>query len=189
MRQQWKDFLKDNGAEFNDSGIVTSFGSPRRELSMALSGTVFADLSGVTVIAAHGKDVQSFLQGQFSNDINNVSASRSQLSSYCTPKGRMLANFRVFGRDDGVYIALPTALSEPFLRRLRMFVLMADVVLEDVSENFIHLGVSGPDAPAELKAAMGQIPLSVDDAVTAGDCTLIRTPGIHPRFEVYGPLE
>lgn len=189
MKQQWKDFLKDNGAEFDDSGIVTSFGSPRRELSVALTGNVFADLSGVTVIAAHGKDVQSFLQGQFSNDITNVSHSRSQLSSYCTPKGRMLANFRLFARDDGIYIALPAALSEPFLQRLRMFVLMSDVSLEDVSENFIHLGVSGPDAPAELEAALGEAPQSVDDAVTHGECTLIRTPGMHPRFEVYGPLE
>ena len=189
MKQQWKEFLQDNGAEFNDTGVVTSFGSPRRELSVALTGNVFADLSDIAVIAAHGRDVQSFLQGQFSNDITNVSHSRSQLSSYCTPKGRMLANFRLFGRDDGVYIALPAALSESFLQRLRMFVLMSDVTLEDVSENFIHLGVSGPDAAAELEAALGEVPQSDDDALSLGECTLIRTPGLHPRFEVFGPLE
>lgn len=189
MKHEWKAFLEDNGAEFDAAGVVTSFGSPRRELSVALTGNVFADLSDITVIAAHGRDIQTFLQGQFSNDVTNVSASRSQLSSYCTPKGRMLANFRLFARDDGIYIALPAALSETFLQRLRMFVLMSDVTLEDVSENFIHLGVSGPDAPAELEAALGEVPRSVDDALTLGECTLIRTPGIHPRFEVYGPLE
>lgn len=189
MKQQWKNYLEANGAEFDDNGVVTSFGSPRRELSVALTGNVFADLSDITVIAAHGRDVQSFLQGQFSNDITNVSASRSQLSSYCTPKGRMLANFRLFARDDGVYIALPAALSETFLQRLRMFVLMADVTLEDVSENFIHLGVSGPDAASELEAILGQVPQSVDDALTLDGCTLIRTPGMHPRFEIFGTLE
>lgn len=189
MKNEWKQFLQSNGAEFDDAGVVTSFGSPKRELSMALTGNVFADLSQVAVIAAHGKDVQSFLQGQFSNDISQVSPSRSQLSSYCTPKGRMLANFRLFSRDDGIYISLPARLSETFLHRLRMFVLMADVTLEDVSENFIHIGVSGEDAPKELEAILGEVPQAVDDAATLGECTLIRTPGIHPRFEIYGPLD
>jgi len=47
------------------------------------------------LIRATGEDGDKFLQGQFTNDIREVDDSRFQMNSYCSPKGRMLANFLV----------------------------------------------------------------------------------------------
>ena len=38
-----------------------------------------------------GKDVQSFLQGQFSNDINTLEEGIVQLNAYCQHQGKIIA--------------------------------------------------------------------------------------------------
>jgi folate-binding protein YgfZ len=65
-----------------------------------------------------------------------------------------------------------------------MFVMRADVTLEDASENFLRIGVSGEDALGELLAMAGQVP-EVGGVTRSGDLSILRVPGIQPRFEVY----
>ena len=189
MKPDWKTFLKDAGAEFDGSERVVSFGNPPREARAALGGTVFADLSHQGLISAHGADTQTFLQGQFTNDTRAVDEGHSQLSALCNPKGRMLAAFRIFQRSDTWYLRLPQELVETVLQRLHMFVLRADVTLEDASDAFVRIGLSGPEAEAELEAAVGVVPADTDTVVHTDDCTVIRVPGIQPRFEIYSILE
>ncbi|WJW76742.1 folate-binding protein YgfZ [Thiohalobacter sp. IOR34] len=189
MKAEWKTFLEAAGAEFDDTGKVGSYGSLKRELSVALTGNVFADLSHLALIAVHGEDAAEFLQGQLSNDIREVTPEHSQLSSYCNPKGRILATFRVFQRDGIYYLALPMELAEPILKRLQMFVLRAAVTLEEVTDTFVHIGVSGDDAPRELENLLDRLPQAVDEVVSQQLCTVLRIPGIHPRYEIYGPLD
>ena len=38
-----------------------------------------------------GPDARAFLQGQLTNNVQALSAARSQYSGYCTAKGRLLA--------------------------------------------------------------------------------------------------
>jgi len=189
MKPEWKDFLADAGAEFDD-GRVTTFGNPDRERRVTTSGNVFCDLSHLGMIAAYGDDTAGFLQNQLTNDVRLVDATHSQLNAYCTPKGRMLALFRLFRRGDTWYLRMPRSTLEPVLERLRKYVMMAKVTLEDGSGALVRLGVSGPDAVEELeKATGGKVPAENDAVANIGDYTVIRVPGIHPRFEVYGELE
>jgi folate-binding protein YgfZ len=184
MKTHWKDFLKDAGAEFAD-GLVLHFGNPHREQEVALSGTVFADLSHLGLIAAQGADAESFLQGQFSNDVTRTAAATSQLNAYCTPKGRILGLFRLFRIADTFYLRLPADTLEPVLQRLRMYVLRAAVTLEDASDNLLGIGVAGEGAAGELAAAGVPVPEQVNQVAAAEALTVLRVPGIHPRFEIY----
>jgi folate-binding protein YgfZ len=120
--------------------------------------------------------------------VTTVSETHSQLSSYCSPKGRMLACFRLFRRGDTFYLRLPRTMLEPTLKRLRMFVLRSRVTLEDASDALIRFGYSGPDAETELKEALGTCPIDVDDCLQTDDVTVLRIPGLHLRFELYGEL-
>ncbi|OBS10719.1 CAF17-like 4Fe-4S cluster assembly/insertion protein YgfZ [Acidihalobacter prosperus] len=190
MKPEWKAYLQDDGAEFAEDGSVVSFGNPERERRVTTAGNVICDLSHYGLIAAYGEDAADFLQGQFSNDIQAVDAGHSQLSSYCTPKGRMLANFRVIRRDGTYYLRLPQALLEPMLKRLRMYVLRSRVTLEDASASLIRMGLSGPDAATLLGEALGCTPpQAVDDTLTRDGITVARIIGHHPRYEIYGSLE
>ena len=184
MKTDWKAFLVDAGAEYA-GGLVANYGNPEQEQEVVNSGLVFSDLGHLGVIAAHGKDVEAFLQNQFSNDISRVAGNISQLNAYCTPKGRIIGLFRLFRRADTFYLRLPVDTLDAMLQRLRMYVLRADVTLEDVSENFIGVGVSGATALQELTDAVGMVPEDINHVTHHGDLTILRVPGAHPRFEVY----
>jgi folate-binding protein YgfZ len=184
MKTDWKTFLADAGAEFAADKVV-HFGNPTREQEVALSGLVFSDLSHLAVIAVYGADAESFLQSQFSNDISQVADTSSQLDAYCTPKGRMLGLMRIFRQGETYYLRLPEDTAEAVMQRLRMYVMRADVTLEDASDNFVRIGVSGEHAVEELDSVVATVPAEVDQVTHAADITLLRVPGVRPRFEAY----
>jgi len=184
MKTDWKNFLVDAGAEFA-ADKVAHYGNPEQEQEVALSGLVFSDLSHLGVIAVYGDDADSFLLSQFSNDTRQVTDGSSQLNAFCTPKGRMLGLMRVFRQGETCYLRLPEDTVEPVLQRLRMYVMRVDVTLEDVSENFVRIGISGEQAAGELATIMAKVPAGVDQVTHAGDMTLLRVPGVRPCFEAY----
>lgn len=188
MKPEWREFLLNRGAELTD-GAVRTFGNPERELRIVTAGDVLADLSHTGLIAAYGEDTAAFLQGQVTSDVRAVSGARSQLSAYCSPKGRMLAAFRIFQRDETLYLSMPRASVEPTLKRLRMFVLRAKVTLEDASDSLVRIGYSGPGAEAELAEQLGSVPAAEHETLTVRGYTVVRIPGPHPRFEIFGELD
>jgi tRNA-modifying protein YgfZ len=87
-----------------------------------------------------------------------LDAGTSQMNSYCTPKGRMLANFRVFMRGESYYLRLPRTMVEPVLKRLRMFVLRARVTLRTPTTPWCAWVCPDPTPVDELVAALGSAP-------------------------------
>ena len=186
MNSEWQTFLTAQQAAIQD-GYVHNFGDESGELASAESGTVIADLSWLGVVAAHGSDTETFLQGQFSNDVRLVTPEHSQITAYCNPKGRMLAGMRLFRRNDHYCLSLPHSLLEPTLKRLRMFVLRSDVTLEDASDELARMGIAGPDAESLLGKQIPELPAEPDQVVQHNELTVIRINGMQPRFEIHGP--
>lgn len=188
MKQGWHAFLENRGAEFEE-GVVIHFGNPERERRVVTAGEIIADLTHFGVIAVHGQDAQTFLQGQLTNDIRSVSDDSAQMSGLCSPKGRLLANFLIYKRGDSYYLRLPRSEVEPVLKRLKMFVLMSKVTLEDVSDNMAHIGYAGPHADKQLQEHVPGLPAEPYGSVQSGELTIIRLMGIQPRFEIFGALD
>ncbi len=188
MKPAWLDFLKNAGAEI-DNNTVSSFGNPERERRVLHTGLVMCDLSHHGLISIDGEDATDFLQGQLTNDVRDVSLQHSQLSAYCTHKGRMLANFRLFKRDDSYYLRLPQPLLEPILKRISMFILMAKVSMKDSTDALVKIGVSGPTANEQLAEILSELPEQVDDVVQVNGYSVIKCAGTLPRYEIYGELE
>jgi len=188
MHPEWRALLTRTGAVFENDEVL-HYGNPQAERRSAENGDILADLSHLAVLRAEGMDAQSFLQGQLSNDIRLVNESRAQLSAYCNAKGRMYAILLIFLRPDGAYyLQLPTAIAEPTLKRLRMFILRAKVKLEFADAGFGRIGLSGPSAEALLKKTLGNAPANAYDSITSDDVTVIRLPGTHTRYVLHAPL-
>lgn len=188
MNTTWQTHLEREGARFDSNGSA-SFSDASTEMQ-AIEGDVIADLSHLGLIRVHGSDVRDFLQGQFSNDLRQVDAEHSQLSAYCSPKGRILANFRLLLRDDAFYLVMPRELIEPTLRRLRMFVLRSQVVLEDASDSLSLVGVAGDRVVAALHEGFCALPAAVDTSHSDGDVTAVCLPGAGaPRYLLLGPAD
>jgi len=188
MISDWKEFLQNAGAEFDASGVA-HYGNPRRELSVAITGNVFADLSHYGLIAVHGDDAETFMQGQFINDVRGVDDTHSQLSGLCNPKGRLLASFRIFRHGDSYYLCLPGEMIEDVINRLRMYVLRSKVTLEEASDTFVHLGISGSEAEQELRNFTGGLPTDINEAAQQNNQVVIQVPGIHPSYEIFTTVE
>ena len=184
MQNAWQSFLNEAGAVI-EAGGVRHFGHPQAETEAAAGKNVIADLSHFSLIRARGADAENFLQAQLSNDIQSLKET-SRLAAYCNAQGRALAIFRVFKSTDSFLLQLHRSLLEPTLKRLRMFVLRAQVVLESADEELARIGLSGPDTPRllqDLSLAPGTKP---NDCRTQNGLTLVRLPGIFPRFEIIG---
>ena len=104
---------------------------------------MITNLSYLGLIKITGDDAETFLQGQFTNDVRQVTDKNSQLSAMCSPKGRVIVNFRLFKRDNAYYLLLPKDSLAATLKRLQMYVLRSKVKLEDASDNLYPIGISG----------------------------------------------
>src|SRR6266536_3658568 len=76
------------------------------DLAAARSGSVFALLGHLGILQFSGEDAETFLQGQLSCDVAAVGLRSSAYGAYCSPKGRMLANFLLWREDAGFHMAL-----------------------------------------------------------------------------------
>ena len=188
MIEAWREFIEGAGAVF-ENGIPAHFGDSAREYQQAASGDVIADLSDFGLICLKGPDKETFLQGQVTSDVREVSDENSQLSAMCSPRGRMLANFRIIRRDDALYLFLPRSMLAPVLKRLQMFVLQADVQLTDASDEFVAAGLQGTRTAREAEKALGQLPRRPEESARFGAVTAIRLAGEQQRFLVIAPVD
>lgn len=160
----------------------------------ATAEVICSALCDADLIVVRGPDADSFLQGQLTCDVREVTLEHSVLGAYCSPKGRVLACLRLFRRGDAICLELPRDLTEPTLARLSKYVLRAKVTLEDAHNRLAGFGVAGPKAAALVMKQLGlnAIPEAENGVIhTAGDksgITVIRLPGLMPRFELHGPV-
>ncbi len=166
---------------------VEHFGRPEMERRAAVSGNVLVDLSALTLIRARGADALSFLNAQLSNDLRALDAEHSQLAAWCNAQGRMLALFRVWRHGEDYLLMLPAEQRDEVLKRLRLFVLRAKVVLESADGELARLGMSGPDAPRLVHEAVGFVAEGPDMARTEGNVTVLGLPGPTSRFMLIAP--
>jgi len=165
MQENWRTFLLDQNATI-ENDQVAHFDDPATELAYTQSGTILTDLSCYGLLRFKGEDAQSFLQNQLSCDIREVNLHQGQYGSYCTPKGRVLTNFVVLQNEDSWLLQLPAELCASIQKRLSMFILRSKVVVDDCSDEWLRIGVAGPQSVALVEAATGvTLNLSADSSL------------------------
>ena len=175
----------------NTRDSVTGHDSPTVPANAAnavsmLAGSAVARLDFLSVLRVSGADAHAFLQGQLTADVDEVGPSRSRLVAWCSPRGRVLALFRLFVEPTGAYrVVCERWFAAALLARFRMFILLSDVRIDEVGDEFEVAGVAGTRAlPAPL-AAWAET-AGVDNAVTHEEMTIARVPGRARRFLVTG---
>ncbi len=181
MSAKWQEKLTSFGLEQKDGRFVYPTESTATD--------VLCTLASDTILQVSGDDAEKFLQGQFSNDIAALATPGSQLSTWSSPKGRVITVIRVIKIDRGYLIKLPTVLVEPVLKRLRMYVLRDKVVI-DQRDDLVAIGISGQSSEKAIANAGYTIEQQPDTTIALSDNTWItRVRGKFPRFEVIGTVE
>ena len=84
----------------------------------------------------HGQQVQN----QFTNDLekNNLS---SQISAWCTPKGRVITNFIIINNSSSYLLIFKENLKDYIFDKLNMFILRSEVTVTDASNLYLLIGL------------------------------------------------
>ena len=179
MNAEWKTFLESRGATFDETGIAHFPGAESGSCALF-------DLSHLGLIRVSGEEREPFLQGQLTNDTRELAKGRSQLSGYCSPKGRMLSSMRLVETGESTLMQLPAERVAPTMKRLQMFILMSKVQLSDARDGLTAFGLYGDGADTLLGSGA---PAEVDDALTAADdVTIVRLAADAPRYLLIGPV-
>ena len=127
---------------------------------------MFVHLDNRALIRLTGKDSESFLQSQLSNDVNKLDNSSIQLSAYCQHQGKILVLFWLLRSKDDFLLSFPLDLIETVKNRLQMFILVSDVKIEDVTEKYLQLGLINENK-ADAYVLNGQLSLMLVDSQSA----------------------
>ena len=133
-------------------------------------------LPDMGLLAIGGSDAAKFLQGQTTCDMLQLAPGRTSLGAICNPKGRVVALFRAFRQEGAFYLLLPTEIIEAVRKRLRMYVLRADVKIEDIGGAWTIFGVGAADLTSALEPFGIPVPANPDDIIFQADCRSIRIP-------------
>ena len=98
-------------------------------------------LSNRAILRISGADAESFLQAQLSNDINLLSDESIQLSAFCQHQGKIIALFWLMRSKGNYLLSFPADLLETVIKRLQMFVIMSDVLIENISDQVLQIGL------------------------------------------------
>ena len=105
----------------------------------------------LTPLRIDGTDAAGFLHGQFTTDVTGLASGNACLSAWCDPKGRVTATFILTRMEETFWLLLPQPLKDTFLKRLKMYVLRADVTVIDAGAETETL----PEFPAFVSSMDG----------------------------------
>ena len=92
--------------------------------------------NNLSVIKVSGDDSVKYLQGQLTNDINQLDNVVFQYSAHLNNKGRMLASFIITKIEMNCYYLITTTeIIDKILPRLKMFILRSKVSMEILGDN------------------------------------------------------
>jgi tRNA-modifying protein YgfZ len=189
MNPLWIDMLQKQNATFVD-GRVASFGSAKTELQSLSTQTVMCDLSHEGLLLVSGDDAAAFLHGQLSNDVLALAEGGAQITSWCSPKGRMLVTPLLWKISQGYFLQMPRSLQPAIQKRLQMFVLRSKVTLTDLSGEWVKIGIAGANEDAleaNIHAVFGAVPAQVMASIHTELGRVIRLSPT--RFEIIANAE
>ncbi len=193
MNTEWKSFLAEQGAQFNDENQIVTFGLPEIEHFLVKHGPIISDLSKQGLIKVNGEEAFDFLQGQFSNDLKEVNAQTAQLAAYCDPQGKVIALLTIFKIEEAYYLNFDESLKDIVFKRLSLFKMRAKVVLEEVSDSLLQIGYAGEFGDLDLQRDLStklkniyQVEPIAEEVVK--NVIAIKVPGPYHSYKLFGNL-
>jgi folate-binding protein YgfZ len=89
----------------------------------------YADLPSRAVIALHGADWRSFLQGLITQDVETLAPGEIRFAALLTPQGRVLYDLFVVGATEGCLIDCAADHRDALIQKLTMYRLRAKVAI------------------------------------------------------------
>ena len=150
------------------------------------SPCLLMDLSYLGLISIAGEDSLTFLQGQLSCDLNQLSGDHCLLGSLNTPKGRSVSTLTLAKLNNTIHMLLHKDLTADVLQVLGKYIVFSKASLEDQSNQLICFGVSGESARETISELLPP-PLNDYDISHKENLHCVKIPGTITRYLFLAP--
>jgi tRNA-modifying protein YgfZ len=130
---------------FPEASLMTQLLTPE--------GGAFFDLSPRVKLRITGADAPRFLNGQISNDLRKATADFAIQASVLSAKGKMNANVFISTEADSFVLDADPEVHEELPVRIERYIIADDVQIEDVTDRFGILHVTGEPTPVSSSAS------------------------------------
>jgi len=104
------------------------------------------------IIRLTGGDRASWLQGMVTNDVQKVAPGAGCYAAHLTPQGKIVAHMQVLIDADALWLILERAAIPKLLAAFDKLLIMEDVQMAEVSDDYSILTLLGPKASSALEA-------------------------------------
>lgn len=122
----------------------------------AIRESAVAEKDWFGVVKLTGSDRVSWLQGMVTNDVQKLKPGSGCYAAHLTPQGKIVAAMHVLADDDALWLSLERAAIPHLLSAFDKLLIMEDVQVLDVSDDYSVLAVSGPKALQVLESWTGE---------------------------------
>lgn len=124
-------------------------------LDAARRGPAVGPVQRRTLLRATGKDARDYLHRMSTQAVNGLAPGQTTYAAFLEAKGHLLGEGHLLGLEDGVLLDLDLASRDAVKVPLERFVIMDEVVFEDLSDTHAVVPLLGDGAAAAAAALPG----------------------------------
>ncbi len=136
------------------------------------------NLSDYGCLRVAGENAQTFLQGQLTCDVREITQEKATYAAYCNNKGRTLAVLRLIKSHQDYLLFTTGKFVEPLFKNLKKFGQFSKVDITLESPTLHHYGICGSDAITNLKnITQLEIPTETNQVIQNNQHLLFKNAG------------
>src|SRR6476469_4390067 len=129
--------------------------SEMNEYSVLHNGALFFDRSDRMRLRISGPKAAELVTGMVTNDVSSLVAGEGQYAAALTPKGKIVADLRIFALDNALLIDTPAAAAAGWKEMVRKYINPRVAPYHDVTAEIADIGVFGRAARGIVARATG----------------------------------
>jgi folate-binding protein YgfZ len=147
-----------NEGEYRRAITMARFSSVHEEFAALTNGCGVYDLGFRARISITGGDRVRWMNGMVTNNIRDLAVGRGAYAFLLNPQGRILGDMVVYNEGERLTVETDRSQLEKILATFDHYIIMDDVEVANISDEWTALGVAGPRARAVLNSAGIAVP-------------------------------
>jgi folate-binding protein YgfZ len=180
----------------HDCEVVTHYQNPALEYSAVRELAGVLDLSFRGRLCLVGADRQRFLNGQVTNDVNQLKVGQGCYAALVSAKGKMVSDLNIYILENEILIDFEAGYSQAVSERLEKYIIADDVQIVDVAGDYGLLSIQGPMAEEAVRAMGWAIEMpsepmnsrAMTDAALGEICLVNHARVGSNGFDLFAPL-
>src|SRR5687768_14599292 len=142
-------------ADIGGQTVVLHYGDATEEYAALRSGALLVDRSARGRVRIHGPKASELVTGLVTNDVSALMPGQGCYAAALTPKGKIVADLRIFALRDALLIDSPPRAQEGWLAMVRKYINPRVARYEEETASTRQIGVFGARARTALASATG----------------------------------